>query len=536
MAEENQPIVSNQRLIIAISVVVIAISLFLLWNFRGCMPMSASKGPSDVRIYTNLDLKDAANVITRLKELKIPYKIEQDGSAISVPKEKADDARLGLAEKNLPQGGAVGWEIFNETRMGATDFDRRIQLIRAISGELSRTIRRIEGVDDVRVQIVLPETRLFEVTKAPVTAAVLLKMMPGVYLRLEQINGIIHLVASSVENLKAENVTIVDDMGNILSSKALNAVEEFQQKPIIRETMPQKEIEKEVKKKVGPEIAEEQEEAKKTEEKITEKVEGPVKSEVKAKFSLPFNIWPINKQKEAAAEKPIEKPVEKQIEKPAKLSAEEKALLKLKAKEEYERQLTSKVQELLSQFYPQNGVIVRVNVMFGDSGSWQKATKLKIRSDAGFIIAPIRKITTIVLIDNSFPLSYKLKKSTYQTIALAISYNKLRGDRMILKQVPFHYASVQPISPKKPFQINLLNYFLWASGAIIVIAIFFIAGRFAKRKQINMPFEHAAESSAPSVPSESEATTTVKQIQDIAHDNPERLANLLKKWLTEEDQ
>jgi flagellar M-ring protein FliF len=171
-----------------------------------------------------LDLKDAALVITRLKDLKIPYQIKDNGHAIAVPKAKADEARLGLAAKNLPGGGTVGWEIFDQSKLGATDFDRRIQFVRAISGELARTINRINVIEDARVQIVIPETKLFEVSTAPVTASVLLKMKAGESLTRNQVNWIVRLVAGSVENLKPQNVTIIDTNGNILSGTAYRSV------------------------------------------------------------------------------------------------------------------------------------------------------------------------------------------------------------------------------------------------------------------------------------------------------------------------
>src|SRR3989339_321957 len=213
-------LISNRRLLVIIGVVIAVVLIVFLWSLRGCVSGIKNQNSGYITIYTGLDLKDTANVVSRLKELKIPYEVKEEGSAIAVPKDKSDEAKLGLAEKNLPIGGSVGWELFNETRMGATDFDRRIQLIRAISGELSRTIRRIEGVEDAHVQIVLPESKLFEVTKTPVTAAVLLKVVPGIHLRPEQVNGIVKLVSNSVQDLKPENVTIVDDAGNILTSKA----------------------------------------------------------------------------------------------------------------------------------------------------------------------------------------------------------------------------------------------------------------------------------------------------------------------------
>ncbi len=508
MAEEGgAPVISNQRLLVIVGAVIVGIAVFFLWTFRGCIPAIPKGMRGDdgyVKIYTNLELKDAANTITRLKELKIPYKISDNGSAVSVPKDKADDAKLGLAEKNLPQGGAVGWEIFNETRMGATDFDRRIQLIRAISGELSRTIRRIEGVEDARVQIVLPETRLFEVSKAPVTAAVLLRITPGKHLRPDQVNGIIHLVASSVENLQPENVTIVDDEGNILTART---------------------------KAPPPEETAEQ---------------------VPVKTLLPAPIEQQVIKKEEAKPSPLVMPTKTQeaqqavVAKPKVLTEEEKALLKLRAKEEYERQLTARVQELLSQLYPPNKVIVRVSVLFGEPKAGGKATKLKIRSDAGAVFAPVKRITSIVLIDNKIKLSAKIKKSTYQTIALAIPYDKKRGDKIILKQVPFHYASITPekikqVMPKFSLPIALTipklgkysNYAMWGGGVLLLIILFLIIRRIMRPRQRGFMRE---EMEAPSAPSETEATTTVKQIKDLAKENPERLANLLKKWLSEAEQ
>lgn len=260
----RRPMISNRLLLIAVGVVVLAIIIFFAWSMRGCVPGVKESGYQV--IYSNMDLKDAAEVVTRLKELKIPYELREKGTAIAVPKDRVDDARLGLAEKNLPMGGVVGWEIFNETRMGTTDFDRRIQLIRAISGELSRTIRRIQGVEDARVQIVIPETRLFEVTQTPATAAVLLKLSPGFKIKREQINGIIHLVASSVENLKPENVTVVDESGNILSGKYLPPPRQVVSEVVTEKA--QAPLEQKVLKKEEPKKEEKKEEEKKAEKEV----------------------------------------------------------------------------------------------------------------------------------------------------------------------------------------------------------------------------------------------------------------------------
>jgi flagellar biosynthesis/type III secretory pathway M-ring protein FliF/YscJ len=224
---EPTPTAGGRQFLIIATVITVVFFTFFLVGIRSCSMPSVDNeqkvASSHVIIYSNLDLKDAALVITRLKDLKIPYQIKDNGHAIAVPKAKADEARLGLAAKNLPGGGTVGWEIFDQSKLGATDFDRRIQFVRAISGELARTINRISVIEDARVQIVIPETKLFEVSTAPVTASVLLKMKAGESLTRNQVNGIVRLVAGSVENLKPQNVTIVDTNGNILSGTAYRA-------------------------------------------------------------------------------------------------------------------------------------------------------------------------------------------------------------------------------------------------------------------------------------------------------------------------
>lgn len=496
MAEGGAPIVSNRNLIIVISVVLVVIVAFFIWTFAGCSSMSSSQDSGYTTIYTNLELKDSANVVARLKDLKIPYKLKTGGSAVAVPKDKTDEARLGLAEKNLPQGGSVGWELFNENRMGATDFDRRIQLIRAISGELERTIRRIEGVDDVKVQIVLPETRLFEVNKAPVTASVFLKVSIGKVLKPEHVNGIIHLVASSVENLKPENVTVVDYFGNILSAN-----EAVKQEGMLNDSGRTK-IEP-----VAPQEA----------------FNKPASPEVKQSILSPeANI--------ATVLPPQAKP----------LGAEEKALLKLKAKDEYERQLSSKAQDLLGQFYPRNSLMVRVNVAFGEPKSGNLAPKFKIHSKSHSMVTHVVNAKAIVLLDNKIELTHKLKKVTYQTVAFVMGYNKKRGDKIIIRQVPFHYTGSilpkepTPHEPKKSksggFNWYLLVGIILAVSVAGVLIIRFITQ--PKQKSSFAPEESTINANAPS---ESEASSTIKQIKDIAENNPERIASLLKKWLTEEE-
>ncbi|HMK61484.1 MAG TPA: flagellar basal-body MS-ring/collar protein FliF [Dissulfurispiraceae bacterium] len=166
-------------------------------------------------LYSNLSQEDSGVAIAKLKEMKIPYQVE--GNAISVPAGKVYELRLELASQGIPQGGGVGFEIFDKNQFGVTEFVQRLNYVRAIQGELGRTIRTLTEVDQARVHIAIPEKTIFSEKEEKPTASVVLKLKPGRTLNPGQIGGIVHLVSSSVEGLPPGNVSVIDNMGNLLS-------------------------------------------------------------------------------------------------------------------------------------------------------------------------------------------------------------------------------------------------------------------------------------------------------------------------------
>jgi len=167
-------------------------------------------------LYSNLSAEDAGNVITKLKEKKVPYQVKDN--AIYVPSGKVHELRLELASQGIPSGGGVGFEIFDKTSIGLTEFSQRVNYIRALQGELARTIKQIQEVDQVRVHIAMPEKTIFTEKEDHPTASVVLKLKPGRSLAKEQVSSIVHLVSSSVEGLSPQYVTVVDQYGNLLSA------------------------------------------------------------------------------------------------------------------------------------------------------------------------------------------------------------------------------------------------------------------------------------------------------------------------------
>jgi len=171
-------------------------------------------------LYANLTPQDAGLITSQLKAMKLPYKLEGDGSMILVPVEHVHEARLQLASEGLPQGGGVGYELFDRRNLGVTEFVQRLNYRRAIEGELSRTISQLAEVPRARVHITIPEKTLFmDEEEARPKASVTLSLLGGRSLSQGQVRGIAHIVSSSVEGLSIEDVTIIDDHGRLLTRK-----------------------------------------------------------------------------------------------------------------------------------------------------------------------------------------------------------------------------------------------------------------------------------------------------------------------------
>ncbi len=193
------------------------ITLFLLIGgvIAGFALIVVLSGRPDYQtLFSGLSAEDSGAMITQLKAKKIPYRISSNGGAILIPKEIVYETRMELASQGLPQGGGVGFEIFDNSKLGMTEFVQNVNYQRAIQGELSRTINRFEEIESSRVHLVMPPKSLFVENEEPARASVVIKLRSTKTLNADQIQGIVHLISASVSGLKPENVTIVDSFGN----------------------------------------------------------------------------------------------------------------------------------------------------------------------------------------------------------------------------------------------------------------------------------------------------------------------------------
>ncbi len=167
-------------------------------------------------LYTDLSPEDAGLVTAKLKEMKIPFRVEGE-STISVPEERVRELRVDLAGQGLPRGGGVGFEVFDKQHLGATELEQRVLVRRALEGELARTISSIQSVQSARVHLVMPERSLFvSQSREAATASVVVRLRPGRTMPPRDVASVVHLVASGVPGLSESRVSVVSADGSTL--------------------------------------------------------------------------------------------------------------------------------------------------------------------------------------------------------------------------------------------------------------------------------------------------------------------------------
>jgi flagellar M-ring protein FliF len=170
-------------------------------------------------VFTDLTAEDSAAIVKDLERQAIPYELKNDGAIVLVPRDRMTRVRMKLAEGGLPKGGGVGYEIFDKSdTLGATSFVQNINHLRALEGELARTIKAIDRVQAARVHLVLPERPLFSRDKVEPSASIVLRVRGA--LEASQVRAIRHLVASAVNGMKPQRVSVVDEAGNLLADGA----------------------------------------------------------------------------------------------------------------------------------------------------------------------------------------------------------------------------------------------------------------------------------------------------------------------------
>ena len=207
----------RQRISIALTVVMVIGSLVAFTGWRR---------ERDFRpLYTGLSPEDAGALVQRLRESGVDYRLSENGTAVLVPSARVAETRLQMAAAGLPRSGRVGFELFDKTNFGITEFAEHINYRRALEGELERSVMALAEVQQARVHVTFPKESVFLEARQPAKASVMVRLRPGAHLAPANVVAVAHLVASAVEGLAPEAVSVLDMNGNLLNLSLIHISE-----------------------------------------------------------------------------------------------------------------------------------------------------------------------------------------------------------------------------------------------------------------------------------------------------------------------
>lgn len=490
-------------------------------------------------LFSNLSTEDAGEMVNKLKEKKIPFQLSSNGTSILVAREQVYDTRLTLAAEGLPKGGGVGFEVFDRSNLGATDFVQKLNYQRALQGELSRTIRQIKEVEQARVHIVTPKESLFLEDQKKPSASVLIKTRSGMKLDAGQVEGIVHLVASAVEGLDSGNITMVDTSGKILFKRNETTL-------LGQMTSHQLDYQRNI-----------EEGLKKKAQSMLEEVLGFNKAIARVSADIDFQQVDIteerfdpnsvvrSEQKNSEKSSMISNARAPAGAKPENLPAVKTPEEKGKAAPETKARTAEPIPLQSNQSERQNEVrnyeISRVNK--------------RIKSPVGIL----KKISAAVIVDGTYKevadakgkkgREYQARspeemKSIEAMVRKAIGYDEGRGDQVEVINMPFTWSvgeeESKAVAGEWWKEYILISYKPLVSLILAVLFIFFVV-RPLLRRRASQPQEEAAylpkSSLPPALPPDvsqqpktlDRKTQTVQLIQE----NPSKAVGIIKEWINE---
>ncbi|WP_285717743.1 flagellar basal-body MS-ring/collar protein FliF [Pelosinus sp. IPA-1] len=465
--------------------------------------------PDLVPLFTEMEAKDAGEVREKLKEMKVYHEIGGNGTAIMVPSKDVYRIRLDLASQGLPRGNK-GFEIFEQSKFGATEFQNKVNLIQALQGELARTIEQMAEVEKARVHIVLTEDSLYKKNEKPATASIMLKLRTGTQLSKDQVKGIVNLVAHSIQGLKPENVTVVDQMARVLneqndaSTAGANA------------TLTQIEMTKKV-----------QDDLQKNVQSLLEQVLGPNKAAARVNVELSFDQRTVDKQtfEPVVDDKGIVRSSQELNENfkggspnapggvPGTTSNVPGYVTANNSQSNYEKKEVTRNYEI-------------------------NETKEKVIATPG----SIKRLTVAVLVDAS--VNKAQQDSILKTVTSAIGVNAVRGDTVSVESITFNTEAADKQRKEELDYENQQKQALWLKIALAILAVLGVLYIVRSRRKVtNEELEdEVAATTEPVMPIvETEMTAQEKQLvekrkelEKLAKTKPEDVAQLIKVWLSEE--
>lgn len=473
-------------------------------------------------LFSNMNDKDLGAILTKLKEKKVEYKVE--GKAIKVPKDKVDVLRLELASEVPLTNGSVGFEIFDESKFGATDEEMKIKYQRALEGELERTIKGLPEVDDAKVHLVMSEDSVFVKQDTPSSASLTLRLKSGKELKKEQVKAIVALLCGSVKNLDKKNVEVIaaGEYGTALLTTPDLFNEE--DKEYIGNTQEQEKMKNSLEKSLESKI-----------QSMLEKVYGKNNIVVKVNADLNFDAIQQNSTEFA----PKGTVVSEHIIQDSNNNAD-----------------TANTNSPVD-----DNMAAREETTKGNSNVTHKEEKRNYeisKSEKKIIKAPgaVNKLSTSVLLNGN--IDTMTKSSITNLVTGTIGYDEKRGDTISVEGMNFDKSlenkakkdieAMEKLKEKERLN-KIIMYSVMGVILLITLIIVLIVRNRKKRKEEELEEEvngidvvigdnvqpkEAFESI--NFEEDNEKTHLEREIQNYATEKPEQVAEIVKSWLTEDER
>ncbi|MGQ9696407.1 MAG: flagellar basal-body MS-ring/collar protein FliF [Armatimonadota bacterium] len=485
-------------------------------------------------LFSNLDPTDAGEITAKLREQKIPYRLSSGGRAIEVPADRVYDVRLDLASQGLPQGGSVGFELFDKYNFGMTDFAQQLNYRRAIQGELERTISQLSGVEQARVHLVIPQDRLFQNERQNPSASVVLKLRTGAAPSEEEVSAVVHLVSAAVEGLKPESVTVVDTRGRVLAGGLARSGDEGATAVLTGTAL-------------------------KLQQQYEQHLQDELQSMLDRAFGIGKAVVRVRAEMDFASRE-----TQRETVQPAGSGSNTGVLL---SRERVEETYTGAppaaggVPGTASNLRPTSlAVGARGTGSYSrteESENYQVSKSVeRIREAPG----SVKRLSIGVLVDGS--LTSRQRTDIENMISAACGLDTTRGDRVTVASLPFDRKSLQADQADMQRERRQQMYLAYAriGAAVLVMLLFLLLARSALRGRPEPSQEIAAlptqtaeaaaeelapqsglllESAEPAEPSEQPRPHRHIEITDtpvrrLALENPEEVAQLIRTWLLEQ--
>jgi flagellar M-ring protein FliF len=500
----NQKVLISGALLLIVTAVVVSSRAVLSTNYEP--------------LYTNLAVNDAAAMTAQLDELGVDYKLEDAGATIMVPAELKYETRLQLASAGLPQG-AVGFEIFNETSFGETETDKRVKYQVALQGELTKTIQSLDKVEAAKVNLVIPQQSLYTENQKVATASVLIKNRFNTRMSSSEIQGIVHLVANSVEGLKPENVTVVDTNGNVLSS---GLSESEYQSNAVELTQAQLALQRQYEAEMQTSV-----------QSMLEHVVGPGKAVVRVSAELNFD------EKESRME----------IYSPLQDKKTPATFVRSDSRIEETSESTGQAEQGAVGTDTNIPSYMQTNPATESSSSerTERITNYEIDKEEilqRFAPGAVKRLTVAVIVDQELDSLRKDEIQRMVETAVGIDPNHPDPSNRNVSVTGMRFSQVQEPVPEGSSLLPALPGYAWILLLILALAVSGLVIRTLRlrRSAAEPQFEAVAEEEIKLqdlldkelTPQEKERKLIREEVEKLIDVNPEDAANLIRTWLLEE--